>query len=68
MKTVKKKTSEKVAYEINCEAKRINQTSHILYDATGNVANSSDYSSGWQVIAPDTLGEQLFNGACSMAY
>jgi tetratricopeptide (TPR) repeat protein len=68
IKKAKKKTSEKLAYQIDCKAKRISQTSFISYDATGNVANSSDYGGGWQVIVPDTLGEQLFNGACSLAH
>jgi hypothetical protein len=67
-KTVKKATSEKVAYEMDCKAKRIAQTSFISYDAGGNVVSSSDYSSGWQVIVPDTLGEHLFDGACSLPH
>lgn len=65
IKTAGKKTSEKVSYEVDCKAKRINQTSFISYDSTGKVVASSEYSSGWQIIVPDSLGEQLFTGACT---
>ena len=52
---------------MDCKARRMNQTSAVAYDSNGKVANSSDVSSGWQRIVPDTIGEQLYNGACSQA-
>jgi tetratricopeptide (TPR) repeat protein len=66
IKTTKKKASEKLAYQIDCKANKINQTAFVSYDASGNVVSRTDRSSGWQVIVPDTLGEQLFDGACSV--
>ena len=65
IKTVGKKETKTVAYEMDCKSNRLNITSSVTYDSGGKVINSFDESSGWQRITPDTIGEQLFNGACS---
>ena len=65
IKTVKKKGTETVAYELDCKGRLINGMSSITYDTNGKVVNSSDVSSGWQRVVPDSIGEQLLNGACS---
>lgn len=65
IKTIKKKGTENVAYEMDCKGRRLSSTSSITYDASGNVVSSSDVSSGWQRVVPDSIGEQLLNGACS---
>jgi hypothetical protein len=65
IKTVGKKETETLAYEMDCKGRRMNTTSIVVYDPKGKVVNSSDVGSGWQRIVPDTIGEQLYNGACS---
>jgi len=37
----------------------------VTYDSNGTVVNTSELSGGWQSIIPDSIGEQLYNGACS---
>ncbi len=64
-KTVGKKEANTAAYEMDCNSQRLNITSTVTYDSTGKVLNSSDVSRGWQRVVPDTVGEQLYNGACS---
>jgi tetratricopeptide (TPR) repeat protein len=65
IKAAGKKETHTSAYEMDCKSKRLNITSTVTYDANGNLLNSSDQSSGWQGIIPDTIGEQFYNGACS---
>ena len=65
IKTVGKKETTTVAYEIDCKGRRISTTSGVTYDPNGKVLNTSEIGSGWQVIIPDTIGEQFYNGACS---
>jgi tetratricopeptide (TPR) repeat protein len=65
IKTTGKKQTETVAYEIDCKARLMTNTSTVVYDSNGKVLNTSELSSGWQRIVPDTIGEQLYNGACS---
>jgi tetratricopeptide (TPR) repeat protein len=64
-KTTAKKETTTTEYEIDCKAHRLNVASIVIYDSNDNVTNSSEASNGWQHIVPDTLGEQLYNGACS---
>jgi hypothetical protein len=45
----------------------MNRASLVTYDSNGTVLTSSEVSSGWQQIIPDTIGEQLYNGACRSA-
>lgn len=66
LKTVNKNESYLVqSHEINCKGRRLNVTSRVLYSPNGQVVNSSDTSSGWQRIIPESLGEKLYNGMCS---
>jgi tetratricopeptide (TPR) repeat protein len=65
IKTVGKKETQTIAYEMDCKMKRINNTSSITYDSRGKVMSSSEMGGEWQRIIPDTIGEQLYNGACS---
>ncbi len=55
-------------YELDCKARRMNTASTATYDPNGRVLNSSEATSGWQPIIPDTIGEQIYNGACSSTY
>jgi len=54
--------------EIDRRARRLNSTSRVEYDPKGKVVNSFDVASGWQRVVPDTISEQLYNGACSQAH
>jgi tetratricopeptide (TPR) repeat protein len=65
IKTTGRKETQTVAYGIDCKARRLNTTSSVAYDSSGKVSSSSDLSGEWHPIVPDTLGEQLFIGACS---
>ena len=65
IKTTGKKETQTVGYEIDCKARRMNNTSSVAYDSNGKVSGSSDLSGEWQQIVPDTVGEQLYIGACS---
>jgi tetratricopeptide (TPR) repeat protein len=65
IKTVGKKGTETVAYEIDCKGKRLNSGSEAIYDPAGKLVRSSNLGSIWQEIVPDTVGEQLYSGACS---
>jgi tetratricopeptide (TPR) repeat protein len=65
IKTTGKKETQTVGYEIDCKARRMNNISSVAYDSNGKVSGSSDLSGEWQQIVPDTVGEQLYIGACS---
>jgi len=65
IKNVGPKQSIVIAFEMNCSGRQINQMSSITYDLNDKVLNTADYPSGWTDVAPDTLGEQLWSGACS---
>jgi tetratricopeptide (TPR) repeat protein len=65
VKTIGKKEKETVAFEIDCKTRLMNNTSTVVYDSNGKVLKSSEFTSGCQRIVPDTIGEQLYNGACS---
>ena len=67
IKMTGKKGSKTLAYEINCRTRLIDNTSMVAYDPSGTVMNTSELSGGWQSIVPDSIGEQLYNGACSAA-
>lgn len=60
-----KKESQKIEYEIDCKGKLMNEMSIIAYDSSGKVSGSSENASGWKRVVPDSVGEQIFNGACS---
>jgi tetratricopeptide (TPR) repeat protein len=68
IKTAGKKETNTTEYEIDCKSKRLNDTGSVTYDSNGKVVRSSDTSSGWQRIVPDTIGEQFYNGACSIGH
>ena len=65
IKMVGKKESRTVEYELDCNARRMNAASAVEYDSNGKVLKTSEVSSGWQRITPDTIGEQIYNGACA---
>jgi tetratricopeptide (TPR) repeat protein len=68
IKDVSSKQSIVIAFEMNCSGRQINQMSSITYGLNEQVLKSSDYPSGWTSVAPDTLGEQLWSGACSTSH
>jgi tetratricopeptide (TPR) repeat protein len=65
IKSVGNKGTETVAYEIDCNGKRLSAGSTASYDSAGKLLRSSDVGSSWQQIVPDTIGEQLYSGTCS---
>ena len=65
VKRVEAKQSEVMAFGINCKARQINQRSSITYGSNDEVLKSSDLDTGWADVIPDTIGEQLWAGACS---
>jgi hypothetical protein len=67
LKTVSKNKRYKVqAFEIDCKEKRINQTVTVMYGFGGQVLSRQELASGWQPIVPDTMGERLTGGSCSV--
>ena len=64
VKMVGKKETQTVEYELDCKTRRISRASTVTYDSNGKLLSSSEVSSGWQRVIPDTIGEQIFNGAC----
>jgi tetratricopeptide (TPR) repeat protein len=64
IKEVGAKQSIVIAFGMNCGGRQINQMSSITYGSNENILSSSDYPSGWADVVPDTLGEQLWSGAC----
>jgi tetratricopeptide (TPR) repeat protein len=65
IKMVGKKETQTLEYELDCKARRMNAASTVIYDSDGKVLSSSEVGSGWQRIIPDTIGEQIYNGACA---
>jgi hypothetical protein len=51
-------------FELDCRNRTINSGAGAIYSADGQIVGSSDVTSGWQSVIPDTRGEQLYNGAC----
>jgi tetratricopeptide (TPR) repeat protein len=64
LKFVGKKQTQTVENELDCKTRLMNRASVVTYDSNGTVVTSSEVSSGWQRIIPDTIGEQLYSGAC----
>jgi tetratricopeptide (TPR) repeat protein len=64
VKRIGAKQSEVTSFELDCSSRRLRVTTSIVYDAIGNTVGSSDVGEGWSYVAPDTLGEQLWNGVC----
>lgn len=50
-------------FELNCRAHQMRTISLANYDAAGNLTGSRQGSS-WGSIVPESLGENLYNGAC----
>ena len=48
--------------EVDCKAKRIRATSSTTYNEEHDKVRSSDVSTRWGRIAPETRAELLFNG------
>jgi len=64
VKKVGTKQSEVMAFELDCSSRRLRMTSNVIYDINNNTLGGSDVNEGWSDVAPDTLGEQLWNGVC----
>jgi tetratricopeptide (TPR) repeat protein len=64
VKFVGKKETQTVEFELECKSRRMNRASIVTYDSNDTVLTSSEVSSGWQRIIPDTIGEQFYNGTC----
>jgi tetratricopeptide (TPR) repeat protein len=64
IKTSTKRGSETSEYQLECKARRLRTASFVRYDPNGKVLNSSDATTDWLAIIPDSVGERLYNGAC----
>ena len=64
VKRVGDKRSDVMAFELDCSSRRLRVTSNVVYDANNNTVGGSNAGEGWSDVAPDTLGEQLWNGTC----
>ena len=51
-------------YEFDCRLQKINALAMTKYNSKGTVVSSSEYESGWQIITPDSFGENLYSGIC----
>jgi tetratricopeptide (TPR) repeat protein len=60
-------TYSALAYESDCASKQIRSVSRVSYDSDGNVLENHNYPQPWQAVVPDTPGETLYAGACSLA-
>ena len=50
--------------EINCEEKKIHRLSGTVYDNKGEVISSFNSPSEWRLIAPESIGENLYKEVC----
>lgn len=50
-------------FELNCGARQLRMISSASYDAAGN-STGSRRGNNWTSIVPETLGENLYQGAC----
>ncbi len=64
IKMTGKKESQTIQYEMDCNKRRMNELSAVTYNLGGEILSNSGTSAGWQQIIPDTIGEQLYSGAC----
>jgi tetratricopeptide (TPR) repeat protein len=64
VKNVKPKESTVMAFSIDCSGRRMRVTSSVMYDSKNNSVDGSTNGGGWNNVTPDTLGEQLWTGAC----
>jgi tetratricopeptide (TPR) repeat protein len=64
VKSVGAKTSDVMAFELDCAPRKYKVTSNVVYDKDGNVVGNGNVSGFWSDVIPDTLGEQLWNGVC----
>ena len=55
-------------FEFDCNGRRLRTGSSVAYDSKGKVTSSSDDAGYWSSVIPDTIGEQLYNGACSKSF
>jgi hypothetical protein len=46
-------------YEFDCRQRKLNSLSTSRYNSTGTILSTSDFETGWQIIKPDSFGEQL---------
>ncbi|MDE3148192.1 MAG: hypothetical protein KGL37_01875, partial [Acidobacteriota bacterium] len=64
VKRVGAERSEVIEFQLECSSHQLRATSNAVYDAKGSLIGGSDVPGFWTDIAPDTLGEQLWNGIC----
>jgi tetratricopeptide (TPR) repeat protein len=64
LKSVSTKGSEVMAFELDCSSRKYRVASSVSYDKNGNVVGNGVTSEIWNDVIPDTLGEQIWNGAC----
>lgn len=55
-------TEEK--YQIDCASRKMKSMGFVNYDSRGNPRGSRDSDKQWELIVPESMGEQLANGAC----
>jgi tetratricopeptide (TPR) repeat protein len=55
-------TEEK--YQIDCASRKMKSMGFVSYDSMGNPKGSRDSDKEWELIAPESVGERLANGAC----
>ena len=68
IKTSTKRGCETTEYQLECKARRLRTASFVGYDPNGKVLHSSDAMTDWLAIIPDSVGERLYNGACSQSH
>ena len=51
-------------FELNCGARRTRMLSSANYDGAGNFTGGRQ-GGNWAAIVPETLGETLYDGACT---
>jgi tetratricopeptide (TPR) repeat protein len=51
-------------YQIDCASRKMKLMGFVNYDSLGNPRTSRDSEKDWELIVPESMGEQLANGAC----
>jgi tetratricopeptide (TPR) repeat protein len=64
IKILDAKGSEVELFALDCSSRRLSVTSSVKYDKNDTLLGSTDISTDWETIAPDTIGERLWSGAC----
>ena len=64
LKRIGSKQSTVMAFSVDCTGRRIRTSSSVVYDGKGNSIGGDESGGVWSAITPDTIGEQVWNGAC----